>query len=156
MGKHINLMGYSLWISDDTQQESDEEISSSQPLYSPGVIAAYCIFTSLFVGIILYGINLSRRGYLWRGRVLIASSGSILAASLLPPILDSFSMTLSQSKFLLHGLVALSLYKAEERHFQRSIRNGNPQARWWLPLIWLGVGVIAVLLLEFLLEMFSY
>ncbi len=137
MIKHINFFGYSLWISDETQQEFDEEVSSRKALYSPGVLAAYCIFTNLFVAIILYGINIFRRGYLGRGRVLIAWSGLLLVASVFVPILNQLSTV--RSGFLLNILVALSLYRVEKPHFQRAIRNGSKQARWWLPLIWIGV-----------------
>lgn len=148
MGKHINFLGYSLWISDAPQQGSNEEISANKPLYSPAVLAAYCIFTNLFVGIILYGINIFRRGYVWRGRVLIALSSLILVASVLVPIVDSLSM--SRAQFVLNALVALSLYAVEKPHFQRAIRNGSKHARWWLPLILIGVIVGTLLLVQML------
>lgn len=136
MGKQINVLGYSFWISDN-QPESDEKIASNKRFYSPSILAAYCILSNLFVGIILYGINISRRGYLWRGRVLILLSGLILVTSQILPILESWHTV--RSRFLLNGLVAISLYTSEKPHFQRAIRHGNQQARWWLPLIWLGL-----------------
>ena len=148
MVKQINFFGYSLWISDYTQQESEKELSSSQPLYSPGVLAVYCIFTNLFAGMILYGINIFRRGYIRRGRVFIAWSGLLLVASVFVPILNQLSTV--RSGFLLNVLVALSLYTVEKPHFQRAIRNGSKQARWWLPLIWIGVIVGTLLLLQML------
>jgi hypothetical protein len=137
MGNHINFMGYSLWTSDTTPQESDPERAASKPLYSPIVLAAYSMIFNLFVGIILYGINISRRGYVGRGRVLIVLSGLILVTTALVP--TNLLSTVQQSKFLLNGLVGLSLYAVEKPHFQRAIRNGDQQARWWLPLIWVGI-----------------
>lgn len=137
MGKQINVLGYSFWLSDACQPESDEKTPSNKRFYSPGVLAAYCIFANLLVGIILYGINISRRGYLWRGRVLIVLSSLILATSQVLPILESWHTVRSQ--FFLNGLVALNLYASEKPHFQRAIRHGNQQAKWWLPLIWLGL-----------------
>ncbi|MEB3180670.1 MAG: hypothetical protein VKL59_16830 [Nostocaceae cyanobacterium] len=50
----------------------------------------------------------------------------------------------------LNGLVAISLYTAEKPHFNRAIRNGGKQARWWLPLIWIAVIFGTLLLLQML------
>jgi hypothetical protein len=138
MANHINFMGYSLWTSDTTLQESDQERAVAKPLYSPTVLAAYSIVFNLFIGIILYGINITRRGYRWRGIILIALSGLTLAASALVPVSDLL-ITAQQSKFPLNGLVGLSLYAVEKPHFRRAIRHGGKQARWWLPLVWIGV-----------------
>ncbi len=142
MVKHINFFGYSLWIPNDRQQKSDQKLSSRKSFYSPSVLAAYCILTSSFVGIILYGSNIFRRGYLWRGRVFIVLSSLLLVASIFFPLLNQLGT--------MHLLVALNLYAVEKLNFQRAIRSGSKQARWWLPLIWIGVIVGMLLLLKIL------
>ena len=145
MSGQINFLGYSFWISDDLE-ESEKEQSPSKPCYGPRVLAAYCVFTNLFVGALLYGINVSRRGHPWRGRTLVALSGLILGASLFIPTLDQ-SSTL-RFRFFLNGLVALSLYKSERPYFQRALRRGHKPAKWWLPLIWIGVTLGALFLVK--------
>lgn len=144
MSKHINLFGYSLWIADEILQESEDKLSPIKPLYSPSALAAYCIFTNLFIGIILYGINIYRRGYLWRGRLFIALSGLILLFSIFVPTMSQFQTI--RSGLLLNGPVAISIYTVEKPHFQRVIRHGGKRARWWLPLIWI-VSIVGTLLL---------
>ncbi len=130
-------------MSDDVEKISDKRLVSGNHLYSPGILAAYCLFTNLFIGIILYGINISRRSYLWRGRVLIILSGLVLLSKL---ILDD--PTPVRLRFLLNALVALNLYKIEKPRFQRALRHGYRQAKWWLPLIWIGVAVIMLIILR--------
>jgi hypothetical protein len=154
MGKHINFFGYSLWRGDDTHPESEEEQVPTKPLYSPTVLAAYSIFTGLFVGIILYGINISRRGYVWRGRVLIVLSGLIRVLSIFFPTLRQ--LTTSPWSLLLSTLVAISLYTTEKPHFKRAMRNGGKPARWWLPLIWIAVIYGIWLLLQIFLIYLVY
>ncbi|MEG4106680.1 hypothetical protein QUA04_11230 [Microcoleus sp. S13_C5] len=39
MSKHINFLGYTLWVSDDRKQPPDEAVSLSRCFYSPGVLA---------------------------------------------------------------------------------------------------------------------
>jgi hypothetical protein len=122
MGKHINFVGYSLWISDDREQTPTEVLSSTRPLYSPGVLAAYCIFTNFAVGTLLYGINVFRRGYLWRGSLLAILSVLFLIVEVF--VSTSNGRALPRSGILLNTLVAICLYKIEKPFFSRSIRNG--------------------------------
>ncbi|MDJ0705787.1 MAG: hypothetical protein QNJ46_21175 [Leptolyngbyaceae cyanobacterium MO_188.B28] len=77
---------------------------------------------------------------------MAALSSLILVATLLAPTIEESSAL--RFRFLLNGLVAISLYKSEKPHFQRSIRNGQKSARWWLPLIWIGAALGALFLVE--------
>jgi len=144
MGKHINFVGYSLWISDDNEQTPTEVLSSTHPLYSPGVLAAYCIFTNFAVGTLLYSINVFRRGYLWRGSLLAILSVLFLIARVFVSTANGYA--LARSEVFLNALVAICLYKIEKPFFNRAIRNGGRQARWWLPLVWI-VAIASILLL---------
>ncbi|HIK31508.1 MAG TPA: hypothetical protein IGS17_20795 [Oscillatoriales cyanobacterium M59_W2019_021] len=130
-------MGTSIWVSEyDTAQEyGGTLLFPSKPLYSPITLAAYCIFSGLLVGIILSGINIFRRGHIWIGRLLIISSGLILACILLTPTLASSNLWLG----FLNGIVGIHLYKTETPHFNRAIRSGGKQARWWVPLIFVAL-----------------
>ena len=147
MTKHINFCGFSLWTSDDIRQGANEELSAQKSFYSPGVLATYCIFIDLLVGFILYGINISRRGYLWKGKLLIILSILILVIRVFVSLLMPNQLLTLKSQFLLTVPIALNLYILEKHHFQRAIRHGSKQARWWLPLIWVAVIVGTIFLL---------
>lgn len=150
MSKQINFLGYSVWVVDDTEQHSGEDSSTTRPLYSPGTIAAYCFFTNLFVGTLLYGINISRRGDRRRGRLIV-----ILSALLLVSHLAIFSLNRHPTGWsalllnpLVNSLVAIHLYQVETPNFNRAIRHGSQQAKWWFPLIWIVVAVIILRLVQ--------
>lgn len=150
MGKHINFLGYSLWIVNDKEQPPSEALPLNRSFYSPGILAAYCVFANFPVGILLYSINLFRRGYLWRGRLLAGLSGLFLVFQVVQRLfVNSSNFTENRSEFLLNALVAVVLYGTERSHFDRAIRNGGKPARWWLPLI-LIAGIVAV---QFLLQL---
>ena len=147
MTKHINFCGFSLWTSDELRQGTNEELFPKKRFYSPGVLAAYCIFIDLFVGFILYGINISRRGYFWKGKLLIILSVLLLMVRVFVSILLSEKLPITKLFFLLTAPIALNLYILEKPHFQRAMRHGSQQARWWLPLIWVAVIVSTIFLL---------
>jgi len=92
---------------------------SGQRLYSPVVIGLYCGLASLPLGLILYGINVLRRGEVWMGRVLIALAVIVEVCMILSTFFgqDPFGGSL----FLL---------------FRREILQGAVRARWWPPLLW--------------------
>ena len=144
MDRQINVLGSSIWVpspdpeptnDEDPEPETTPNIPLARPLYSPLALAAYCIFTNLFIGTLLYGINLARRGYGLKGKLLVVLSSLILMVNTFLPSLDPFIS--HGSRTLFNGLVALSLFAAEYAHFQHAKRQGRPEARWWLPLIWL-------------------
>lgn len=135
MDKHVNFLGYTLWVFEDWKQLPAKTISSRQRFYSPGILATYCIINNFSVGIFLYSINLSRRGCVGRGRVL-----GILSVVFLSFLIFQGSFATSTYRLgLLNILVAAMLYGSEKPHFDRAIRNGSKLARWWLPLILLTV-----------------
>ncbi len=148
MGKHINFFGYTLWVLDNGEQLHNQLAASRHRFYSPRVLAAYSIIISFCLGIFLYSINLSRRGYLWQGRVLAALSILLIASQFLQVFLSpSNSFTRYRSEFLFNILVAANLYGSEKPHFDRAIRNGGKPARWWVPLVWI-TGIVTI---EFLI-----
>ena len=145
MSKHINFLGYTLWVSDDRKQPPDEAVYLSRCFYSPGVLAAYCLVSNFSVGIFLYSINLSRRGYVWRGRLLAILSASFLICLACRDFLaDNFFEY--RSRLLINMLVAIALYGSEKSHFDRAMRNGAKPARWWMPSIWLAIIVVIQLM----------
>lgn len=142
MDKHINFVGYSIWISDGREQMPPEVLSSPHRLYSPGVLAAYCVFTDFAIGTVLYGINVFRRGYVWRGSLLAILSVLFLIVRVFVSTTNGYP--LARSELFLNALVAICLYKIEKPFFNRAIRNGGRQARWWLPLVWI-VAIASIL-----------
>nr|WP_290226611.1 hypothetical protein [Trichocoleus desertorum] len=149
MTKHINFLGYSLWVRNRTEKMSDDTPPFKAPLYSPSALAVYCFFTNFGIGTLLYSINIFRRGYLWRGRAI-----AILSVAFL--IVEMFTATsgvrfLAPGRSILNMLVAICLYSAEKPHFNRAVRDGIKQAKWWLPLVWILVITSILLLLQFAL-----
>lgn len=147
--KHINFLGYNLWVQDYVDQTSDKIPASRAPLYSPISLAVYCFLTHFGIGTLLYSINVLRRGYLWRGR-------AIAALSVIFIIIEMFTSAsgvyfLAPGRDILSMLVAVCLYSAEKPHFNRAMRDGIKPARWWLPLVWIVVITLFRLLLQFLL-----
>ncbi|MBD1864345.1 MULTISPECIES: hypothetical protein [Trichocoleus] len=148
MSKHINFLGYSLWVQDHAEQIS-AKILSKAPLYSPRALAAYCIFFDFGIGTLLYSINVFRRGYLWRGRAIAILSVVLLVVEMFTSA--SGIRFLAPGRSILNMLVAICLYSAEKPHFNRAVRDGMKQARWWLPLVWILAVVLILLLLRFVL-----
>ena len=143
MGKQINVLGWSIWSQEFGHHRSTSERFVGKAFYSPGVIAGYCMFISLFIGTILYGINLFRRGQVRKGSVLILlASVPIVVITVFHPFIVLGSSWLG----MLSGLVALNLYTFERPHFQRVLLHGGQCAKWWPPLI--GISVIALLSLK--------
>ena len=145
MSKHINFFGYTFWVWDDRKQLPDKAVSLSRCFYSPGVLAAYCLVSNFSVGIFLYSINLSRRGYVWRGRLLaILSASFLICLAFRDFFADNFFEY--RSRLLINVLVATALYGSEKSHFDRAMRNGGKPARWWMPSIWIAIVVVIQLM----------
>ena len=133
MSNHLNFLGTSIWIPSHNAPEWDQ-VGQPGKLYRPIIIAAYS-YAYLPMGLILYGINIFRRGHCWRGRLLISLSGllfilSFIASNLLNP-------TQNRLYFFSSLLVAIHLYSLERPYFKRGIREGWQPARWWIPLCFL-------------------
>jgi hypothetical protein len=128
MGKHINILGYSLWLSGEAaDQGSKVSREPEQSLYSPSALAGYALL-SPGIAMILYGMNLYRRDEQLKGKCFIVLSC----------IFVFLNVVVKQSRqplFLFSTLIALSLYQIEKPHFDRAIRDGFHKARWWPPLI---------------------
>jgi hypothetical protein len=152
MSKHINFFGYTLWVSDDRKQPPDEAVSLNRCFYSPGVLAAYCIVSNFSVGVFLYSINLYRRGYVWRGRLLAMLSALFLISLVFRELFGGRFLEW-RLRLLINWLVAATLYGTEKSHFDRAIRNGGKPARWWIPLICIGIIAVIEFLLRFVLSM---
>ena len=150
MSKHINFFGYTVWVLDGDDQLPDQTATLSRCFYSPVVLAAYSISSNFAISIFLYSLNLSRRGYQWRGRLIAGLSVFFLVFRFLQGVfVASDGLTRYRSEFLIDILVAGILYGTEKPHFDRAIRNGNKPARWWPPLVWiLGIVTIEILILK--------
>ena len=144
MRKHLNFLGFSLWIPDEINLNS-REVALNKPLYSPSILAAYCILCNLAVGIFLYSLNISRRGDRTRGRLFAALSGVLILLYLLIPTSSRFARS------LLNVLAGISLYQCEKPYFDKARRNGAKQARWWPPFLWIVALISISLFLQLLL-----
>lgn len=131
MIRQVVFLGYSLWVVDDPEQTS---LRPRKPLYHPVAIAAYCMLATLFVGVILYGINVSRRGYPWKGRLFVTLSSILLILWLLFPTVD-FVVPIHPSS-ILNLIVAVNLYAIEKPYFTWAMCRGGSQAKSLVPLAW--------------------
>jgi hypothetical protein len=109
-------------------------------LYKPGVLAAYIVLSGLPVGLLLYGINLARRGQRWMGRMVWALAGVLLALVLVAVGVGSRVSGLG----LLSIPVAIWVYATERKHYELALQKGARPAKWWPPLF-LVLGFIFVL-----------
>jgi hypothetical protein len=144
MGKHINVLGYSIWIPGQADREAERLQGRGQSLYSPGVLAGYG-FLNPSIGTLLYGINLLRRNESIKGIGFIVISCAFVLISIL------MAGRGNQGVFINNLLFALSLYQLEQYTFDSAIRNGFRRARWWPPLI----GVEILFLVSWLFAAFS-
>jgi hypothetical protein len=123
-------------------QSVQQENLEGKRFYSPGVIAGYCILI-MTVGLVLYGLNLCRRGKTLNGKLLIILS-----------ILITFHVVVSaflRGKNIYTGilsmlpiLVALWLYKKEQIPYEKAILCGAIPAKWWPPLLWILAVLFAI------------
>jgi hypothetical protein len=143
MGKHINVLGYSIWIPNQADREAERLQGRGQSLYSPGILAGYSLLSPSF-GTLLYGMNLLRRNEAIKGIGFIVISCALMIFNIL------MAGRGNQKLFLINVLVALSLYQIERHKFDAAIRNGFRRARWWLPLI----GVVILLFVSWLFAAF--
>ena len=143
MGKHINFLGYSIWIFNQVDREVERLQGRGQSLYSPGILASYSLLNPSF-GTLLYGMNLLRRNEAIKGISFIVISCTFVIFSIL------MAGRGNQKSLLINVLVALSLYQLERHRFDVAIRNGFRRARWWPPLI----GVAILLFVDWLFAVF--
>lgn len=137
MSNYINVFGYSLWIPSLSNQGNTEPIPRA-PIYSPLAIALHTLVFGPFFGLILYGLNLTRRGEQRRGQAFMWGATALIALSLV-----SFPANLS-GLVVLSGLVALTLYQLEKPHFDHAMLHGAHKALW----LWPTMAGIALLILH--------
>lgn len=122
---------------------SDETQLSGRTLYSPTVIAVYCVLASFLVAFVLYGINVYRRGQLWIGRLYIGLSIIVFLGFVISAF--SGSAVLNGVPFILSIVIAVGLYKIELKPFEKALAQGAVRAKWWPPLLWVILIVLAYL-----------
>ncbi|MEM9004226.1 MAG: hypothetical protein AAGE59_11980 [Cyanobacteria bacterium P01_F01_bin.86] len=127
MSNHLNFLGTSIWVPNHDASEW-EQGGEPEKLYRPIVIAAYSS-AYLPIGLILYGLNIFRRGDRWKGKLIIYLSGLFLILSIVVS-----NSTQAQLYYFFSPLIAAHLYSLERSYFKRAIREGWQPARWWIPL----------------------
>jgi hypothetical protein len=109
-------------------------------LYKPGVLAAYIVLSGLPIGLLLYGLNLARRGQRWLGGALWALSAILLALMLALVAADGRVSGLG----ILSIPIAIWVYATERKHYALALQKGARPAKWWPPLLLL-LGLILVM-----------
>lgn len=147
MSDHLNFLGLTFWVREQPKTPPNPGRISGCRLYSPKVLVAYCILGQFPAGVFLYGINLFRRGFRWRGKLLCILSASLLIASIGQGMLAGETFEY-RSNLSLDELVAVHLYGIEKFRFEGEMRRGGKPARWWMPSLWIATTVIAWFLLR--------
>jgi len=99
-------------------------------LYKPGVIAAYMVLSGMAIGLLLYALNLLRRGQRWVGAVVL-----VVSAALVIMIVTIVTMGGRVSGLGMAGvLVALFVYQLERKPFALALERGATPAKWWPPI----------------------
>ena len=99
-------------------------------LYKPGVIAAYMVLSGMAIGLLLYALNVLRRGQRWLGGLILA-----LSAALVIMIVTIVTMGGRVSGLGMIGvLVAIFVYQLERRPYTLALERGATPAKWWPPL----------------------
>jgi hypothetical protein len=111
-------------------------------LYKPGVLAAYIVLSGLPVGLLLYGMNLARRGQRSVGGMLWALSGILLALML---VVVAGGGRLS-GQGVLSIPIAIWVYVTERKHYELALQRGARPAKWWPPLV-LVLGIVVPMVL---------
>ena len=102
-------------------------------LYRPGVIAGYTVITGTAIGLLLYALNLLRRGQRWLGVLTL-----VLCSALFITIAAVFTMGGSMLGLGLVGvLVAILIYQLERKPFDPALERGATPAKWWPPVFFL-------------------
>ncbi|UCB52369.1 MAG: hypothetical protein JSV10_10375 [Candidatus Zixiibacteriota bacterium] len=100
-------------------------------LYRPGVIAAYTVLSGMAIGLLLYALNLLRRGQRWLGVLTLVLCGVLF-------ILIAAVFTMGGRMFglgLLGVLAAILIYQLERKPFDLALERGATPAKWWPPIL---------------------
>lgn len=109
-------------------------------LYKPGVIAAYMVLSGMAVGLLLYALNLMRRGQRWVGGLILALCGALF-------VLIAATVTMGgrvSGLGILGVLVAIFVYQMERRPYALALERGATPAKWWPP-IFLVLGLLLMI-----------
>jgi hypothetical protein len=128
-------------------QPVQQENLEGKRFYSPGVIAGYCIVI-MTVGLVLYGLNLCRRGKAWNGRLLIILSIIIACQAVVSAFLPGKNID-GGILSMLPIFVALGLYKKEQILYEKAILHGAVTAKWWPPLLWILIAFFVMCVILF-------
>jgi hypothetical protein len=109
-------------------------------LYRPGVIAAYMILSGMAIGLLLYALNLLRRGQRWLGVLTLVLCGVLFIVIAAVFTMGGRILGLG----LLGVLVAILVYQLERRPFDLALERGATPAKWWPPIL-LVLGFLLVL-----------
>ncbi|ASC73867.1 hypothetical protein XM38_048410 [Halomicronema hongdechloris C2206] len=121
----------------------ETEPTPRAPLYSPLTLALHTLAFGPFFGLVLYGLNLIRRGEGQKGNIFVVASLVLLVLSLV------LVWVRFPALVILNGLVAVTLYQLETPHFDYALDHGGRAARWWWPTL---IG-LALLLLQGLIAL---
>ena len=108
-------------------------------LYSPGTIAVYLVLSGLPLGLLLYGLNIRRRGQTVMGTILCSLSAMALAALL-------FLVAAGQhvgSFGIAAVFVAIAIMSVESSPYRAALERGATRAKWWPPAIGL-IGIVVL------------
>ncbi len=129
---------------DQLAQSTDpafKTVAQSRSLYSPTTIFIYSVVGVLGTGVVLYGLNLFRRGQKVVG-VIFCTIGAL--AFLGVCMLVVLGVRGSSSSALLVLVLAATLFNLEKGPYERAIKNGYGRAKWWPPLVFAVVAIALV------------
>ena len=121
--------------------EASHELAGTR-LYKPGLLFAYFALGGLPIGLVTYGVNISRRDSKWFGRSLAASAVVLFVVRAGASLGGNRSSGLG----ILSIFVGLGVFKMESGPYQRAVRRGARPERWWPPIVG-AIGVVMVLAL---------
>jgi len=100
--------------------------------YPPGVIAAYCV-VFLPIGLLIYGLNVRRRG----GRAIGGIMSALSAALFVLIVIFVGVYGRSPGSFGILGVfVGIGLLRMEDGPYRSARARGGAKAAWWPPLLW--------------------
>jgi hypothetical protein len=134
-------------VNDPTASESPQpERLRGRRFYSPGWIAAYSLLCAP-IGLSLYGINVARRGQRVLGGIWIALAGIAVLAL----VVAASKRERRMETFLVGVVLAIVLFRVEQRPYERALAQGGIRAAWWPPWLCclgaaLAIGVLLTIL----------
>jgi hypothetical protein len=131
-------------------EQNQIDLVSAKHLYSPTVIAVYSVLSSLTIGLLLYSINIYRRGQTWMG-VIIGSLALIIMAGRSVAALMGKNV-FGINFFMLSIIIAIGLYNFESEPYKKAISHGAMPAKWWPPIIWALLWISSLIIVSLFIE----